>query len=101
MLGRISVLAFVTSIALGAAPLQAESACKGLEKGTCETKSECSWVDPYTRKDSVKVSGHCRTKSGKKSSKDGTKSSKDSKKSSKDSQESSKDSKKPSEDGKK
>jgi hypothetical protein len=60
--------AIITSAALafGAAPLQAASQCKGLDKGACERKTDCSWVDPYTRKDGVKVSGHCRTKGGKK-----------------------------------
>jgi hypothetical protein len=53
-------------LALAAAPLHAQSACKGLEKGGCEKKESCSWVDAYTRKDGVKVAGHCRTKGGKK-----------------------------------
>jgi hypothetical protein len=60
--------ALVTSVLLGlaSAPLQAESQCKGLEKRDCENRDSCSWVDSYTRKDGVKVSGHCRTKGGKK-----------------------------------
>ncbi len=41
----------------------AESDCKGLEKGPCEKKSSCYWVDGYTRKDGVKVSAYCRTSS--------------------------------------
>ncbi|KXX63562.1 hypothetical protein [Marichromatium gracile] len=57
------VLSIVTAtLVLGAAPTShAASACKGLDKGACERKGECHWVDPYTRKDGVKVSGHCRT----------------------------------------
>ena len=74
MLGRKAVHIFgiiATSAALtfAATPLQAESACKGLEKKGCEKKESCAWVDPYTRKDGVKVSGHCRTKSAKKETK--------------------------------
>lgn len=43
--------------------------CKGMEKAACEKNSvQCSWVDPYTRKDGAKVSGHCRKKPSKKSS---------------------------------
>jgi len=73
MLGRKTVLALgtiVTStvLSVAATSLQAESACKGLEKNACGKKETCTWVDPYTRKDGVKVSGHCRTKGGKKKS---------------------------------
>lgn len=44
----------------------AESACKGLEQPACESKAGCHWVDGYTRKDGIKVSGHCRSSSKKK-----------------------------------
>lgn len=71
MIGKKTVLtlgAIATSAILSvtATSLHAESACKGLEKKGCEKKESCAWVDPYTRKDGVKVSGHCRTKGGKK-----------------------------------
>jgi hypothetical protein len=71
MFGRKTTLtlsAIITSAALafGAGTLQAASQCKGLDKGACERNAECSWVDSYTRKDGVKVSGHCRSKGGKK-----------------------------------
>jgi hypothetical protein len=40
-----------------------------MEKQACEkNEAQCSWVDPYTRKDGVKVNGHCRKKPAKKSS---------------------------------
>jgi len=73
MLGRKIVLtlgAMITGAALTVAgtPLHAESVCKGIEKNACEKKDDCAWVDAYTRKDGVKVSGHCRTKGGKKKS---------------------------------
>jgi hypothetical protein len=73
MMGKKTVLtigALMTSAALAfaATPLHAASACKGLEKRACGNNSKCAWVDGYTRKDGVKVSGHCRTKSGKKKS---------------------------------
>jgi hypothetical protein len=69
MFGRKTVLALgslIVGVALtaGATSLYAAAACKGLEKNACDKKSECSWVTPYTRKDGVKVSGHCRAKSG-------------------------------------
>ncbi|WP_157726375.1 hypothetical protein [Imhoffiella purpurea] len=48
------------------APVLAESACKGLEKAACETKSSCNWVNGYTRQNGTKVSGHCRSSPKKK-----------------------------------
>ncbi len=71
-------------LALGAGSVQAASDCKGVKKTTCEDKSDCSWVDGYTRKDGAKVSSHCRKKPSKSSKK---KSSKDSKKKSKGSED--------------
>jgi len=41
--------------------VSAASACKGLERGPCERK-DCSWVEPYTRKDGIDVTGHCKSK---------------------------------------
>jgi hypothetical protein len=69
MKGRKTLLALGTLISgaglmFGASSLYAASACKGIEKAACEKKTECAWVAPYTRKDGVKVSGHCRAKSG-------------------------------------
>lgn len=74
MLGRkavhtLGIVVTSAALAFAAMPLQAESACKGLEKKGCGNKSTCAWVDAYTRKDGVKVSGHCRTKSAKKETK--------------------------------
>ena len=73
MIGRKSSYplgAFIAGIALAFAvlPALAASACKGLEEQSCEKSAECSWVDTYTRKDGVKVSGHCRAKPSKKDS---------------------------------
>ena len=64
----LTIGALVTSavLAFAATPLHAASACKGLEKAACEKNDQCAWVNSYTRKDGVKVSGHCRTKGGKK-----------------------------------
>jgi hypothetical protein len=55
-----------------ASPAFGASACKGLEKPQCEGKSDCTWVDGYTRKDGVKVSSHCKAvgKKGSSSSKE-------------------------------
>lgn len=39
----------------------AASACKGMEKRQCEGKSDCTWVDGYTRKDGVTVASHCKS----------------------------------------
>lgn len=60
----MSVALAAACLALAATATQAASACKGLENAVCEGKADCSWVDGYTRKDGVKVSGHCRTKAG-------------------------------------
>ena len=74
MLGRngataLGTFAVALALSLGAANLQAASACKGLEKKACGNKSDCTWVDPYTRKDGGKVSGHCKSKPKKSNSK--------------------------------
>jgi hypothetical protein len=50
-------------IALSAGPVLAESACKGLGQGPCAGKTDCTWVDGYTRKDGINVSGHCKAAS--------------------------------------
>ena len=67
MLGRKGAKALATftlalGLSLGVIPLQAASACKGLESGPCQSNEKCSWVKPYTRKDGVKVNGHCKSK---------------------------------------
>jgi len=58
----VAVSAFVAACALtlGASTAYAASDCKGIEKAGCERNAACNWVDGYTRKDGVKVSGHCR-----------------------------------------
>ena len=64
-------LATALALTLGAVSVQAESACKGLEKGKCEKSASCTWVDSFTREDGVKVAAYCRgkpTSSGKKAS---------------------------------
>lgn len=61
------------TLPLSAVSVQAESACKGLESSPCQQKDNCSWVKPYTRKDGVKVSGHCKSKPGKSSKSDSKK----------------------------
>ena len=38
--------------------------CKGESKSRCGERAECSWVEPYTRKDGVNVKGHCRVRRG-------------------------------------
>jgi hypothetical protein len=48
-------------LALAAGPTLAESPCQGLDQRPCEGKSGCTWVDSYTRKDGIKVSGYCRS----------------------------------------
>lgn len=59
---HIARLALISSALLGVAgqEARAESACKGLEQTLCATKPECRWMNSYTRKDGIQVSGHCR-----------------------------------------
>jgi len=72
-------LILTLSLALGAIPLQAVAACKGLGSSACKKNSNCSWVKDYVRKDGVKVAGHCKSKptssggSGNKKKSDSTK----------------------------
>jgi hypothetical protein len=56
-----SLLAAAVFAATFAVGVQAESACKGLEKRQCEGKGDCTWVDGYTRKDGVKVASYCKS----------------------------------------
>ena len=66
--------------------VSAEAAsCKGKTEASCSADNDCSWVNSFTRKDNVKVSGHCRASSGKKGSVKGVsqKANKDAKKSAK------------------
>lgn len=66
---RYAILGLCAGVLLGAHTGAAAVECKGMEKPACETNSaQCSWVEPYTRKDGVKVSGHCRKKGGSKKS---------------------------------
>lgn len=55
-----SLLAAAVFTTVFSGQLLAESACKGLDQRQCEGKSDCTWVDGYTRKDGVKVSSHCK-----------------------------------------
>jgi hypothetical protein len=69
MLGRKSASALSTitltfTLALGSATVQAMT-CKGMEITPCQKNESCSWVKAYTRKDGVKVAGHCKSKPGK------------------------------------
>lgn len=40
----------------------AASACKGLSESACGANPSCAWMEGYTRKDGVKVSAYCRSK---------------------------------------
>lgn len=64
---HIARLVLISSALIGVAgqEARAESACKGLDQTLCATKPECRWMNSYTRKDGIQVSGHCRL-SGKK-----------------------------------
>lgn len=43
-----------------AQPAMAQSSCKDLKKSTCTSRSTCTWVSGYVRKDKVKVASYCR-----------------------------------------
>lgn len=60
-LPHVATLAAALAV-LATGPALAESACKGLEQALCEGKADCAWVNGYTRKDGVQVSGHCKSK---------------------------------------
>jgi hypothetical protein len=66
---KLTLTTLTAALLLGLSSGALAQECKEMEKAACERNSErCSWVDPYTRKDNVKVSGHCRKKPKKKSS---------------------------------
>ncbi|MCG6942175.1 MAG: hypothetical protein LJE69_13100 [Thiohalocapsa sp.] len=65
---KIASAAFAATMLLGVQTGALAVECKGMEKSACEKNAaQCTWVDPYTRKDGAKVNGYCRTKGGKKS----------------------------------
>lgn len=103
-INRLIALSILSLSVLLLSPVHAASACKGLSKSSCGSKSSCTWVDGYTRKDGKQVSAYCRTVSKKKSDSkqsDKSKSSSSDKKSSKDSKADSKSDKKSSKDSNK
>jgi hypothetical protein len=64
---RLGTLGLSAALLFGVHTGAAAAECKEMEKAACEQNAaQCSWVEPYTRKDGVKVSGHCRKKPGKK-----------------------------------
>lgn len=64
-LSHLAVVGLVTLVStLTAGSATAAAQCKGLAQDRCAAQNGCSWVDPYTRKDGIKVSGHCRTRPG-------------------------------------
>lgn len=40
----------------------AASQCKGLSENSCNTSSQCAWVNGYQRKDGRSVSSHCKSR---------------------------------------
>lgn len=59
----LATAAVAAGLVLGLQPGAASAAaCKGLEQAACEANAECLWVDPYERKDGIKVKGYCRVK---------------------------------------
>jgi len=46
---------------IGAPSAFAASACKGLERPTCEGKMDCRWVKGYKKQNGSQVSGYCRS----------------------------------------
>ncbi|NEV63574.1 hypothetical protein [Thiorhodococcus minor] len=67
-----SVMALASALlmaAIATQPATAESSCKGLDNSPCDSKAQCHWVNGYTRKDGVKVSGHCRKSASRKGAK--------------------------------
>lgn len=45
---------------MGVSTMPWASSCKGLEESACGARTDCRWIDGYTRKDGVSVSGYCR-----------------------------------------
>ena len=58
----------VIGLVLASTPVQAASACKGLDNQACGTSTSCLWVNGYERKDGRTVSSFCRSKPAAKSS---------------------------------
>jgi hypothetical protein len=56
-----AVLLSAVLVSAFAGPALAESACKGLDQKTCESKADCTWIKGYTRKDGKEVSGYCKS----------------------------------------
>lgn len=63
----ISTVSAVVILAFASGHSSAESACKGMEKSSCETASSCRWIKGYERSDGRNVAGYCRKLPGKES----------------------------------
>lgn len=60
---RLLPRAAAATIAVGLALVASQAPavqCQGLQQNACAAKPGCQWVDPYERKDGVKVMGYCR-----------------------------------------
>lgn len=57
-----ALLGLVTFV--GTSAVYADSQCKGLSKGSCDSNSSCTWVDGYKRQDGTSVDAYCRAKPG-------------------------------------
>jgi len=58
--GSVSATLGILLALTGAPAALAESPCKGLAQDVCSAREDCRWINGYTRKDGIEVSGHCR-----------------------------------------
>jgi hypothetical protein len=61
----ISTLSAAVILAFTSGYSSAESACKGMEKNSCESAGSCRWIKGYERSDGRTVAGYCRKLPGK------------------------------------
>lgn len=54
--------ALMLGLAFASSPVNAASACKGLDNNACSESAACGWVESYERKDGRVVKAFCRTK---------------------------------------
>lgn len=67
---RISTRFFAATVLVGLTSVSsttfAASQCKGMQEDACLTRTECSWIQGYVRKDGRPVASHCKSRARRK-----------------------------------
>lgn len=60
-----AIAAAVVMVSVHTGTAMAQSSCKGIAKGKCESSASCSWVNSYKTKSGTTVNAYCRANGSK------------------------------------